>query len=271
MFLLVTACNGRVCVVARKACDQLVMSTAATIIFAREDLSIPGAVEDAAAAADAPGSVQTRFFELVNRARPDVIVLDLSRTPSPGTDAILTIRGRTDIPILVVCNPEQPVLDDYRIAGAADCVAAPVDIIGLHRAIQNIMRVRGSGSSAASRGPQNFFFGRMSFFPGRNLLAGDSGAGVDLTSSEGRLLAHFLSKPWVLCTRGEIGELLYGPGHSVGDRAIDVVVNRLRKKLAVAGGADADQLIKTEFRRGYSLLTEVAMRPQEAPDWRRLP
>jgi DNA-binding response OmpR family regulator len=85
-----------------------------------------------------------------------------------------------------------------------------------------------------------------------------------LTTSEARLLAHFVSRPWTLCTRSEIAELLYGIEHSVGDRAIDVVVNRLRKKLVLAGGIDAEQLIKTEFRHGYLLATDVATLPFEA-------
>jgi DNA-binding response OmpR family regulator len=67
----------------------------------------------------------------------------------------------------------------------------------------------------------------------------------------------------VLCTRGEIAELLYGPQRGAGDRDIDVLVNRLRKKLVSVGGANAEQLIKTEFRRGYSLLAEVGSLPQE--------
>lgn len=248
--------------VVEQSSDQLRMSAAATIILAREDLSIPGAVP-AVAASDPSNSIQARFFELVDRARPDVIVLDLSGTPSTGIQAILTVRGRTDIPILVVCDPQQPFLDDYRIAGAADCVAAPVSIIGLHNAIQNVLRARGRDSASASRTPQNLSFARMSFYPGRNLLAGENESRVDLTSSEGRLLAFLLSKPWALCTRNEIGTLLYGSGHSVGGRAIDVVVNRLRKKLAAVGGSDAKQLIKTEFRHGYSLVADVAVLSQE--------
>ena len=71
----------------------------------------------------------------------------------------------------------------------------------------------------------------MNFCPERNQLAAKNGFSIDLTSSEGRLLAHFLSKPRVLCTRSEIAELLYGPQRSVGERAIDVVVTRLRKKI----------------------------------------
>jgi two-component system, OmpR family, response regulator len=213
--------------------------------------------------------VRAHFFELVSRSRPDVIVLDFSGTPATGTETILNIRRQTDTPILVVCNPEQTSPDDYRIAGAADCIPAPIDIARLNQTIQKIVRVRGRGAPQSSRAPETFVFARMSFYPHRNLLAGDHGPTVGLTSSEGRLLAYFVSKPWTLCTRSEIGKLLYGPEHGVGDRAIDVVVNRLRKKLVAAAGADAEQLIKTDFRRGYLLVTEVATLPHDASARRR--
>jgi two-component system, OmpR family, response regulator len=205
------------------------------------------------------------FFDLVGRSKPDVIVLDFSSAPVAGTDTILTIRRRTDIPILIVCDPEQSLLDEYRIAGASGCIPAPVDIIRLNQTIQKIIRVRGHGRPSLSGAPENFIFAEMRFYPRRNFLAVENGPTADLTSSEGRLLAYFLSKPWTLCTRDEIGELLYGPEHTVGDRAIDVVVNRLRKKLVSVGGSDAEHLIKTEFRRGYLLVADVATLPHEAP------
>lgn len=241
------------------------MSAATTIVFAREDLSIPGAAEAAGSGRDRPASVQTRFFDLISRSSPDVIVLDFSRGPVRGTDTILTVRRRTEIPILVVCNPEQPQMDDYRIAGAADCITAPVDIVRLNQTIQRIVRVRGHRRPPSIRTPENFLFSRISFYPRRNMLAGPGDPTVDLTSSEARLLTYFVSRPWTLCTRSEIAELLYGAEHSVGDRAIDVVVNRLRKKLVLAGGIDAEQLIKTELRRGYLLAADVAPLPRDAP------
>src|SRR5262249_45974398 len=55
------------------------MSAATTIVFAREDLSIPGAAEAGMSGRDRPETVQTRFFDLISRSCPDVIVLDLSR------------------------------------------------------------------------------------------------------------------------------------------------------------------------------------------------
>jgi two-component system OmpR family response regulator len=242
------------------------MSGATTIIFARDDLSIPGAPDNPMQMSGQADAIQAHFFDLVSRSKPDVIVLDFSRLLSSGTDTILTIRQRTDIPILVVCDPKHPLLDEYRIAGAADCIPAPVDILCLNQTIQKIMRVTRRGRPSLNRPPENFSFGGMNFYPRRNLLVGEDGSTTDLTSSEGRLLAHFVSKPWTLCTRNEIGELLYGPEHTVGDRAIDVIVNRLRKKLVSLGGPAAEQLIKTEFRRGYLMVADVATLPHQAAE-----
>jgi DNA-binding response OmpR family regulator len=242
------------------------MSTGTIVLIAREDLSIPGAAEAGAEYGSGPDrsdAVRARFFDLVNRSKPDIIVLDLSRSPGAATDAVLAVSERTRIPILVVCNPDQPRLDEYRVAGAADCVSAPVDIIALRHAIERVIRDRDDGGAPLIR-RADFVFAGMRFRPQPNLVAGEHGPSVALTSAEGRLLAHLLSKPRSLCTRAEIGELLYGPEHSAADRAIDVVVSRLRKKLAVAGGEGAEELIKPEPRRGYSFLADVAAVPAEA-------
>ena len=75
---------------------------------------------------------------------------------------------------------------------------------------------------------------------------------------ESRLLRHFVSHPWRLCSRAEIAGALYGEDRVTGDRAIDVVINRLRHKLVALRGAAAQALIKTEFRRGYLLVAGVS-------------
>ena len=124
------------------------MSRATTIVFAREDLSIPGTPEGALPSADA---VQNHFFNLVSDSKPDVIVLDFSSAPRSGTDTILTIRQRSVVPILVVCNPAHPLTEAYRMAGAADCIAAPVDILVLNQSIQRILCVTDEGRAPANK------------------------------------------------------------------------------------------------------------------------
>jgi chemotaxis response regulator CheB len=130
------------------------MSTAATIVFARADLSIPGAAEPTEAGKADPGAVEARFFDLIGRSSPDVIVLDFSRGPTAGAETILSLRRKTEIPILVVCSLGQLEMEEYRAAGAADCIAAPVDVISLNQAVQRVLQVRGSGRLPPRRASQ---------------------------------------------------------------------------------------------------------------------
>jgi DNA-binding response OmpR family regulator len=238
------------------------MSSAVTIVLAREDLSIPGAPPGAGPPPDNADAIQRRFFSLVEANKPDVIVLDFSTTPRSSTDTILSIRRRSTVPILVVCNPAQTQPREYRIAGADDCITAPVDPLGLSQAVRRILRGTGSYRAPATRRPVNFSFAGMSFLSERNLLVADDGSSLVLTNLEGRLLAHFMSRPWTLCSRAEIGKLLYSHDDAVGTRAIGLVVNRLRKSLSRLVPLTALSLIKTKIRYGYWLAADVTTLPQ---------
>jgi hypothetical protein len=70
------------------------MSRATTIVFAREDLSIPGTPATSESLADHADAVQARFFDLVMANNPDIIVLDFSAAPPSGSNTILSIRRR---------------------------------------------------------------------------------------------------------------------------------------------------------------------------------
>src|SRR4029077_9004756 len=101
----------------------------------REDLSIPGMDPARRGTANDPVGIERPFFDLVREHPLDVIVLDLSNTKGDGVAAIRKIRQRCFVPILVVCGPNDPRIRDYRIAGAAECITAPVDIVLLNEAI----------------------------------------------------------------------------------------------------------------------------------------
>jgi DNA-binding response OmpR family regulator len=119
------------------------MSRATTIVFAREDLSIPGMPVSSVSSADHGDNLQTRFFDLVNDNNPDIIALDFRAAPPSGSDTILSIRRHCPVPILVICQPGDPMTEEYRIAGAAECIFAPIDIPSLHRSIKRVLRVTG--------------------------------------------------------------------------------------------------------------------------------
>jgi DNA-binding response OmpR family regulator len=230
--------------------------TATTIVFAREDLSIPGAPETPPGDDGGAPDAGAHFFALVRDSNPDVIVLDLSSRPSVGVATILKIRRHCEVPILVVCDPSHPKVAEFRIAGAADCIATPIDLLDLNDRLQQIIRVTQRTPQWIAT-PNAFTFAGLTFYPYRDLLAAQNAATLTLTTSECRLLRHFVAHPWRLCPRAELAAVLYGNRLS-GDRAIDVVINRLRRKLVLLRGAAARTLIKTEFRRGYLLVAAVS-------------
>jgi DNA-binding response OmpR family regulator len=240
---------------------------ASTIVVAREDLSIPGSADadnGAASAAD----LETRFFNVVRQSNPDVIVLDFTGPHDNGISAILNVRRRTAVPILVVCGADDPRRQEYCLAGAAECIQAPIDIMQLNVIVQKIIQLKASRPALAveQNQTQSLNFGGMTLHPHGNLLVGEDGSTIKLTTSENRALLQFVSNPWMLFTRDALADALYGPHRPNSDRAVDVIVTRLRKKMALLGGVSAQNLIKTEFRRGYMFVAEVAV---AAPEVRR--
>jgi two-component system OmpR family response regulator len=237
------------------------MSGAATIVVAREDFSIPGASGPDPSAKTGSVSREEFFFNLLRESQPDVVVLDFSQANGSGVDTILRIRQQSAIPILVVCNDDDDASRAYRIAGAAECISAPIDLLLLNQVLQQIINITRQVNPRGTRIADVVSFAGLTFRPHQNLLESASGPNVRLTSSENRLLTHFVSRPWILHSRAEISEMLYGRHRPTSDRAIDVVVNRLRKKLASLAGPSGHGLIKTEFRRGYMLIADVTTLP----------
>jgi two-component system OmpR family response regulator len=242
---------------------------ASTIVVSLEDLSIPGAVDAGRNAAFSAADIEARFFNVVRQHNPDVIVLDLTGLPNNGTGTILKIRRRTGVPILVVCDPDDPLTREYCLAGAAEAMQAPVDIMQLNQTVQQIIQLSKSSRDVVGAEPsptQPVLFSGLTLHPHENRLVGADGSTAKLTTSENRVLVHFVSNPWTLCTRDALAEALYGPRRPTSDRAVDVIVTRLRKKIASLGGPAAQRLIKTEFRRGYVFVAEVSLgAPVETP------
>ena len=116
------------------------MSSSAKIVFARKDLSIPGAREKFSAK-QRQSEIEAHFFQLMDENNPDVIVLDCDGA-SAATDTVLKVRRRTDVPIIVLCQPVGDLIEQYCDAGAAECISSPVELAALHRSIERIISGR---------------------------------------------------------------------------------------------------------------------------------
>jgi DNA-binding response OmpR family regulator len=237
------------------------MAAASTIIIAREDYSIPGSSEGEA---NPPEQLERRFFDLLKSQPPDVVVLDLTKTTGAGLQTIRTLRERSRVPILVVHAADDPLAEDYRVCGAASCVTAPIDFVRLNGAIQRIIDLSGpaksapAGGASAARSSGTLMIAGIRFDPDQNALSGKDGSKATLTTLENDILSFLAARPRIVCTRSELAQTLYSDYPPSTERAIDVIVKRLRKKLDAVDETRGRNLIKTEFRRGYILAADVS-------------
>ena len=77
---------------------------------------------------------------------------------------------------------------------------------------------------------------------------------VNLSSGEFSLLRAFVERPQRVLTRDQLLDFARGPDSDAFDRAIDVQISRLRRKLDDGGGQD---LIRTIRNEGYMFTAKV--------------
>jgi len=113
--------------------------------------------------------------------------------------------------------------------------------------------LRRDGGRARSRG-QAVWLGAVRLDLVRRELTDQSGAVTALSSGEFRLLQAFVERPGRILSRDQLLDLSHGPTSDSFDRAIDVQMSRLRKKLDDGSGREVIETIRGE---GYRLSVEV--------------
>lgn len=187
------------------------------------------------------------------RARVDLILLDLMM---PGEDGLTLCRR-------LAANDGPPVImlsamgdDTDRIVGleigADDYLAKPCnprELLARVRAVLRRPRLRAQVPIAAiGAGFAGWRFAGWFFEPSRRELRDPVGQLVYLSDGEFSLLRAFVEHPQRALTRDQLLEYARGPHSDAFDRAIDVQVSRLRRKL---GGSGAAELIRTLRNEGY--------------------
>ena len=233
-----------------------------TVVVAREDLTIPGAVEASGLDTNDPERIENELFKTLEQNKADAVLLDLTDSRGQGVAAIRRIRRRSAVAILVVCRPEDTLAVDYRRAGAAACLNPPIDLMQMKEALGQSDAPNGRGMapvfvSAAAEGVR---FAGYVLRPRDNRLIGPDETEVALSAMETRVLQHLAETPGIVWPAAAIAEAAQGAETGRGgnpDRTVGPVIARLRKKLTRLGGAEGQHLIKTQSGRGYMLATEA--------------
>jgi two-component system phosphate regulon response regulator OmpR len=178
----------------------------------------------------------------------DLVVLDVMMPGENGLELAESLRrAGQDVPIIMLTARGAP---DDRIAGLEagvdDYLGKPFDPRELALRIRTILRRATPPPAEMTAGPVQL--GTRWFDPQRNELRGPEGV-LRLTGGEVALLAALAARPNEVLSREEIATALGTP--EAGERAIDVQVTRLRRKLEP--DPREPRFIQTVRHRGYVL------------------
>lgn len=154
----------------------------------------------------------------------DLIVLDIMMPGETGVELTQSLRRERDVPILMLTALTET---DNRIegleAGADDYLPKPFDPRELILRINNILR---RGNTHQQPKLEQVVFGPYSFQIARRELK-KGGESLKLTDREQEILCIFAQRVGETIPRHE----LVGEDANVGERTIDVQINRLRRKI----------------------------------------
>jgi two-component system OmpR family response regulator len=191
---------------------------------------------------------------------PDLVVLDVML---PGEDGLAICRrlARPDGPGIIMLSAMGEETD--RIVGlelgADDYVPKPCNPRELLARVRAVLRRRREPRSAEDSLDAACEFAGWRLDLVRHELRSPDGVVVNLSSGEFSLLRAFVERPQRVLTRDQLLEFARGPQSDAFDRAIDVQISRLRRKLE--DKSDAAELIRTVRNEGYIFTPKVSRTP----------
>lgn len=186
-----------------------------------------------------------------------LILLDIMLDKENGIELITEIREHTEAPIIMLSSKDH--LFDKIIAlemGADDYICKPAEPKELLSRIKaNIRRYISGSTTVEAKAPQKFRFGPWLVDISNFCVCNDDGHDAGLTKDEFDLLVVLAKSPNVIFTREKIFEILRAEDFDTFDRAIDIQIMRIRKKI----GDDARNpvFIRTVRKVGYQFVAPV--------------
>jgi DNA-binding response OmpR family regulator len=189
--------------------------------------------------------------QALTREKPDLIVLDLNMPEEDGLSIIRSLKQESRVPIIMLTATASPIDRVVGLElGADDYLAKPCELRELVARIRSVLR-RSAAASEAAPAPvgQEVRFGTKWLNLETRTLRDESGIEQALTTSEFNLLKAFAENPRRVLTRERLLDLANARDPDAFDRAIDVRITRIRRK--IEPDPDHPRIIRTVRGAGY--------------------
>jgi DNA-binding response OmpR family regulator len=187
-------------------------------------------------------------LELARKQKPDLVVLDVMMPGLSGREVTLALKQDPDtasMPILMLtARTEETDIIVGLSMGADDYVTKPFSMKVLMARIAAVLRRKASADSVEAM----LTAGPIVVDPSKHEVT-VQGKPINLTPTEFKLLAAILGARGRVLSRDQLMDRAMGTDVFVTDRAIDVHITAVRKKLG-----DAAWMIHTVRGVGYRLL-----------------
>lgn len=182
----------------------------------------------------------------------DLVLLDVMMPKLNGMETLKKLRENWETPVLMLTAKGEEI--DRVIGlelGADDYLPKPFSDRELLARIRAILRR--TQTSSAKTNSDAIVYQDIKVYPGKQ-EAYCCDQLVDLTTTEFALLSHLIQNPGTVITKESLSLDVLGKRLAAFDRAIDMHISNLRKKLPER--RDGKSRIKTLRGRGYLLIEE---------------
>jgi two-component system, OmpR family, response regulator len=218
----------------------------ARILFVDDDAAIRQMVESYLEEHDMHVVTASQRSDMARQfaaAEPSLVILDLRLGQEDGLDLLREIRANSDVPVIITTGHRRDEID--RVVGlelgADDYVAKPCELRELMARIRSVLRrsapvkpaqpaAEAAGAAKAAK-DQLVRFGTKWLDLEAQALRDDEGNEHPLTASEFSLLKVFAANPKRVLSRERLLELANARDAEAFDRAVDLRIMRIRRKI----------------------------------------
>ncbi len=203
----------------------------------------------------------SEVIKVLQESTPNIILLDLVLPDTDGISILAQIRSMKKIPVIVVSGKSDTTEKIVCLElGADDYMTKPFEMRELSARIKAVLRraeemPRSAEQDNSADAVNQIAFGPWILDRAQFQLFDENDVSAELTTGEYRLLEALVSAPNKVLSRERLFEVTRESDYDSFDRAVDIQIGRLRKKLQ--DDPKDPQFIKTVRGVGYMFCGEI--------------